>query len=185
MAIMEHVNGTQRGRTPPALPEHTFQDSGVTIKIRKVGPMTQQRLSQQIQKEIPEPPIPIVETELGKEPNPADPAYMAAYAAWEHKAAIELNNRMLQLAALEAEVAIDDRARSEIARKKRHMDLAGIAYADDPRLDAAENERVFFVLYVACASPDDLREFGQVVTQRSIPTEEAVQRHVATFPGDV
>ena len=46
MTIMEHVNGNQAaGRVVPPLPEHTFRDSGITIRIRKVGPTTQQRLA--------------------------------------------------------------------------------------------------------------------------------------------
>lgn len=65
--LLEHVNGTHaRGRVVPPLPEHTFKDSGITIKIRKVGPTTQQRLAQAIMKDHPEPPPPIVDTELGQ-----------------------------------------------------------------------------------------------------------------------
>jgi hypothetical protein len=116
MTIMEHIstNGT-RGRVVPALPEHTFQDSGVTIKIRKVGPTTQQRLAQQIMKELPEPQIPVIETELGPEPNAADPAYIAAKEQWTNDTNRELSERLLLIAALEAEVTIDDAARGHRA----------------------------------------------------------------------
>jgi len=182
--LMEHVNGTQRGRIVPPLPEHTFKDSGITIRIRKVGPTTQQRLAHIIKQEFPAPPVPIVETELGKEPNAADPQYMIDKDAWETQTNTELTNRLLLIAALEAEVMIDDRARAEIARKKRHLALIGIT-EDYPDLTPEENERVFYILHVCAASPEDLGEFGAAVLRRSVPTEEAVQSQIATFQRDL
>lgn len=186
MTIMEHVNGKgQQGRVAPPLPEHTFRDSGITIRIRKVGPTTQQRLAQAIMHETPEPPIPIVETELGKEPNAADPQYLLAKAEWETKTRSELTNRLLLIAALEAEVTIDYDARMEIVRRKRHLHLIGIPHEDRADLTDEENERVFYILNVAAASPEDLGEFGQAVLRRSVPTEEAVQSQIATFSRDL
>ena len=186
MTIMEHVNGKgQQGRFAPPLPEHTFQDSGITIRIRKVGPMTQQRMAQAIQKEIPEPDVPIAQTELGPEPNPADPTYIKAYDAWDRKTTALLSERMMRYAALEAEVTIDDAARAAISRAKRNLALSGAAWESIDGLTEDENDRVFYILHVACATQDDLREFSAAVRTRSVPTEEAVQRHIATFPGDV
>lgn len=188
MTIMEHIstNGVhQRGRVVPALPEHTFKDSGITIKIRKVGPTTQQRLAQQIMRELPEPQPPIIDTELGPEANAADPAYMAAYAAWDRETKVEHSQRLMLIAALECEVVIDDAARQDIARKKRHLKLVGIPYDDNPELTPEENEKVFYILHVAAGTPEDLAEFSAAVLRRSVPTEEAVQAQIATFPGDV
>lgn len=186
MTIMEHVNGKQAAvRVVPPLPEHTFRDSGITIRIRKVGPTTQQRLAQAIMRDMPEPQIPIVDTEAGIEANPADPDYIAAKAAWDTDSRTELTNRMMLIAALEAEVEIDDQARAGIARKKRNLALVGIPYEDKPDLTDAENEKVFYILHIAAATPEDLGEFGTAVLRRSVPTEEAVQAQIATFPGDL
>jgi hypothetical protein len=186
MTIMEHVNGTQqRGRAVRPLPEHTFKDSGITIKIRKVGPTTQQRLAQQIMKEQPEPVVPVIDTELGPEPNAADPTYLAAKAAWDRATSTALNERLLLIAALECEVTIDDTAWADIARKQRHLQLIGIPHADNPELTAEENEKVFYILNVAAATPEDLGEFGAAVMHRSIPTEDAVQAQIATFPDSI
>jgi len=184
--LMEHVNGTrQQGRVVPPLPEHTFKDSGITIKIRKVGPTTQQRLAQAIMKELPEPTPPTVETELGAETNAADPAYLAAMEVWNTQTRNELTQRLLLIAALEAEVTIDDAARADIARKKRHLKLIGIPVEDNPDLTEAENEKVFYILHVAAGTPEDLGEFSQAVMRRSVPTEEAVQSQIATFQRDL
>lgn len=183
MTIMEHVNGT-RGRIAPALPEHTFKDSGITIKIRKVGPTTQQRLAQAIMKELPDPPAPIVETEVGKEANTADPDWLGVCEAKERERKSELTQRLMLIAALEAEVTIDDRAKADIARKRRNMDLAGIPY-HNPALSDEENDKVFYILFIAAATPEDLGEFSQAVLRRSVPTEEAVQAQIATFQRDL
>lgn len=186
MAIMEHVhtNG-QRGRVVPALPQHTFKDTGITIGIRKVGPSTQQSLAMAIMEEMPEPRPPLVETELGPEPNAADPAYIAAREKWNQETRAELTRRLMLIGALEAEVTIDDRARQDIARRKRSLALAKTPYKDNPELTPEENERVFYVLHVAAGSPEDLGEFGEVVLRRSVPTEEAVQKQIATFQRDL
>jgi hypothetical protein len=185
-ALTDHIttNGT-RGRQPPALPEHTFKDSGITIKIRKVGPTTQQRLAQAIMREMPEPVIPMVDTEIGPEPNAADPAYIAAKEKWEQDTRNELTQRLMLIAALESEVTIDERARQDIARKRRHLKLIGIPFEDYPDLTPEENEKVFYILHVAAGTPEDLGEFSQAVLRRSVPTEEAVQAQIATFQRDV
>jgi hypothetical protein len=186
MSIMEHVNGVpQQGRIAPPLPSFTFKDSGITIGIRKVGPTTQQRLAQQIMRDIPEPAIPVVDTEMGAETNPADPAYLAAREAWEQQTRNELTQRLMLIAALEAEVEIDEWAKADIARKKRHLNLVGIPYQDNPDLTREENEKVFYILHVAAATPEDLGDFSQAVLRRSVPTEEAVQSQIATFQRDV
>ena len=186
MTIMEHVNGRhQQGRTAPALPEHTFKDSGITIRIRKVGPTTQQRLAQQIIKDNPEPQPPVVETEVGPEKNEADPEYIEKLAAWNTETRNQLTQRLLLISALEAEVEIDAEAKQDIARKKRHLTVIGIPYEDNPDLTPEENDKVFYILHVAAATPEDLGEFSSAVMRRSVPTEEAVQAQITTFPGDV
>lgn len=186
MTIMEHVNGKgQQGRIAPPLPEHTFKDSGITIRVRKIGPMSQQRMAQAVRKEIPEPEPPLIETELGREPNPADPVYLKLYSEWERTTNNLLSERMLRYAALEAEVTIGDAEKAEIARTRRSLAISGVTIDPIAGLTEAENDRVFYILHIACATPDDMREFSAAVRERSTPTEEAVQRHIATFPGDV
>jgi hypothetical protein len=188
MTIMEHIstNGAgSRGRAVPPLPTHTFKDTGITIRIHKVGPTTQQRLAQAIMKENPEPKPPMIETELGPEPNAADPAYIADKDAWEQQTRRELTERLMLIAALEAEVTIDDQARADIARKQRHLKLIGIPHENNPDLTPDENEKVFYILHVAAGTPEDLGEFSAAVLRRSVPTEEAVQAQIATFQRDL
>jgi hypothetical protein len=182
---MATTNGHAAGRAVPALPQHTFKDSGITIAIRKVGPATQQRIAMKIMQEDPEPKPPMVKTELGEELNPADPAYEYDLRDWQMRTSRLLNDQLMTLAALEAEVEIDDAAREDIRRRQRHLKAVGLSWEPNPELTEEENERVFYILHIACATTDDLAEFGKAITQRSVPTEEAVQRQLATFPGDV
>ncbi len=183
-AIAKHVNGT-RGRAVPALPEHTFKDSGITVRLRKIAPTTQQRFAEQVQKELPKPAPPVVTTELGPEENPADPAYEAALKDWNQQCAVRLNERLFTFACLECDLELDDEARQEIARKKRNLDLAGLLWEPNPRLSDEENDRVFYIQHIACSTTEALGEFYQAITARSTPTEAAVQRHIDSFPGDV
>lgn len=185
MTLTDHIaqNGT-RGRAAPALPEHTFADSGITIRVRKISPATQQRLAMLVQKDYPKPDPPTVKTELGDEPNPADPAYQETLTRWQQQQGLALNDKLMTFAALEAEVAIGPEERAQIARVRRNLELIG-AWQDREGMTPEENEKILYVLHIACASGDDLREFGKVLTERSAPTEEAVRRHVETFPGDL
>jgi hypothetical protein len=183
MALMEHVNGKKPQAS--SLHEHTFKDSGVTVRLHKISPMTQQRLAAAIQEEMPPPAPPTIETELGLEENTADPAYEKAMKEWVQKTSLELNHRMMRLGALMAEVAIGEEEKRQIANMRRFLTSQGITFVDADGLTQDENDRVLYVLHIACASPEDLGEYGRALLRRSVPTEEAVREHIATFPRDV
>jgi hypothetical protein len=172
-------NGHVKGRAVPPLPEHTFKDSGITVRLRKIAPTTQTALALQIQREIPKPAPPVVDTDLGLEENAADPAYEKRLKEWERECSMELNRRLFKLACLECEVEVDH---EDVARKQAHFRAIGLEWDDDPRLSAEENARVFYIQHIACATTDDMSEFYQAITRRSQPTEEAVERHIQTFP---
>lgn len=176
------VNGHHpKGRVVPALPSHTFRDSGITVQFYRIGPMTRQQISLQVQRDTPKPPPPIVETELGPEPNEADPDYERQLRGWESACTQELNMRLLKIAALNTICDLDAGA---IARAKRNLALAKTPWEDDPSLTDEENDRVCYIFHVAIATQDDLEEFGASILTRSQPTEAAVQAHIDSFPSD-
>jgi hypothetical protein len=182
-------NGHAKGRAVPALPSHTFQDTGITVRLRKLSPMTNQRLSEAIRREFPPPEPPTYEVEYGdqkvREINDADPTYVARYQRWEQDAARIFNERLLKLVCLDAvEVEIGETERTEIERKKRSLSRVGAAWEDDPTLDEDENLRYFYVQHCCFGSGDDMRELYAAVNMRSQPTEAAVQAHIETFSGD-
>lgn len=182
MTTIEQTNGHVKGRAVPLLPLHTFQDSGITVGIRKIAPSTQQRLHDLILREHPKPMPPTVETDLGPEENAADPDYLVRLGEWKNNVNRALNARMFKLACLECEVEVDT---EEVKRKQAHFRAIGLDWDDDPKLSPEQNAKLFYIQHIACATTDDMKEFYAAVTQRSTPTEEAVARHIDTFRGDV
>ncbi len=179
--ILERTNGhQQKGRTVPPLPQFTFKDSGITVQFYRIGPMTRQQISLQVQRDIPKPPPPIVQTEIGPEENEADPDYEKQLRAWEAACTQELNLRLLKIAALNTVCDVDTAA---VARVKRNLAAAKTPWEDDTALADEDNDRICYILHVAIATQEDLEEFGTAILTRSQPTEAAVQAHIDSFPG--
>jgi len=193
MATTDTQNGRSRGRVAPAIPLHTFADSGIVVKLHKLSPMTSQDIILQVQREMaaekPKPPIYEIDYGKGKieEPNYSHPVYVARLAEWDQAVNREANDRLFRLAALAAvELSGDLAWRDEVARKKRLLKVtAKLEWRDDPDLEPEENDQIFYVKHICCASPDDVKEFYAAISQRSQPTEAAVEAHKASFSGDV
>jgi hypothetical protein len=185
-----------RGRAVPAYARHTFADSGISVSLRKIGPSTLQSVANGIRKEakaypighehkFPEPPVQIVDIagERSEEINPNDPDYQAKLDQWGNWAMGEINTRLLHLAA--ADAVIPDAPPEEIAeeaqRVRRSLARAGAAVDDLPGYTAEEADRIVWVQHVCIASPEDLKEFYEAITQRSAVTEEAIDDVTATF----
>lgn len=190
--LQTHINGRIRGRAVPELPAHTFKDSGITVRLHKLSPMTSQEIISQVRRELKdeEPLPPLVEVDYGAgkitEPHKGHPVYQERLAAWEAKVNQTANDRLFKLACLDAvELAIGDAERAAIERKKRFLKIAAhVEWHDDPELLPEENERWFYITHIACGSPDDIQEFYNAIATRSQPTEAAVEAHKASFPGD-
>lgn len=184
--MTEVRNGHVKGRAVPALPKITFS-SGYSVSVRRLPPMTQQRLAESIQRMdtvrgITRPAVPKVVTELGVEENTADPDYQAALVLWENAIKLEFNDRLLTLVCLDSvDVPVTDDIRQAIARKRRYLTKAG-AWQDDPDLEPDENDRVLFMLHIAAARGEDLQLLYRAVVELSEPTPEVVEQHIETFP---
>ena len=191
--LATHINGRLKGRATPELPAFTFKDSGVTVRLHKLSPMTAQEVVSQARREMAseEPQPPMVEVDYGNgkvtEPHRGHPVYVERHADWEARVQSLANERLFRLACLDAiEVEIGETEKHAIERKKRYLRIAArIDHEDDPLLTPEENEQLFFITHIACATPDDLREFYQAIIMRSQPTEAAIEAHKASFPGDV
>lgn len=191
--LSDRINGRVRGRAVPDLQQHTFQDSGVTVRLHKLSPMTSQEIVTQVERELrdekPEPPI--VEVDYGngkvKQPHTGHPVYVEMLKAWKQKVNEVANDRLFRLACLDAvEMTIGDEERAEIARKKRLLKIAArLEWENDPDLTDDENDQLFYVKHIAIRSPEDTKEFYEAIATRSQPTEAAIEQHKASFPGDV
>jgi hypothetical protein len=193
MTTTDTQNGRQRPRAVPAVPTHTFRDSGITVKLHKLSPMTSQELIANVRRELadtkPEPPL--FEQDYGRgkieEPNVGHPVYQRLLSEWEASVNKLANDRLFRLACLVAvEVEMTPEVQAEIARKKRLFRLAArLEWHDDPELEPFENDQIFYVTHICCASPDDVQEFYQAIALRSQPTEAAIEQHKQSFRSDV
>lgn len=193
MSTTDTQNGRAKGRVAPAVPLHTFQDSGITVRLHKLSPMTSQAIVLQVRSEMDDskPRPPIFEVDYGKgkidEPNYSHPGYVKRIEEWEAAVNSEANDRLFRTAALVAvEIIGDDTWRDEVKRHKRLLKLtAKLDWYDDPSLEPEENDQIYYIKHIAFASPDDAKEFYKAITQRSQPTEAAVEAHKQSFQGDV
>lgn len=192
MATTDTQNGRKRGRDVPELPTHTFADSGVTVNLHKLSPMTSQRIIEAARRELSreEPEPPMFEQDYGNgkvmEPNRGHPIYVDRLQRWEQKVNKLANERLFKLACLDAiEVTIGSEEQEAIARKKRHLTVVGVDWQPDPNMTDEENDRWFYIEQIACASPEDVQEFYQAIAMRSQPNREAVDRYKAGFQGDI
>lgn len=187
------INGRARGRAVPSLPTHTFKDSGITVRLHKLSPLTSQEIIATVRRELkgtePQPPLAEVDYGNGKvtEPNKLHPVYVEQLKEWTNKVNAEVNERLFRIACLIAvECDINDTWREYVKQRRRLLRIAGkIDIVDDPELTQDENDQIFYVSHIACASPEDMQEFYMAIIARSQPTEAAVELHKDSFPGDV
>lgn len=117
------------------------------------------------------------------EPNPHDPDYSAAQQAWAKQVALAAQDRWLVYAALDAVVCEIDQ--DAVVRKERALQLTGQPIWAPAEATPGEIAQVLYVTKICITTTDDLREFIAAVTQRSLPSEEGIAAHVATFQGNV
>jgi hypothetical protein len=170
--IQEQANGRLKGRGVPALPQFTFPDSGIAVGLRRLAPDTQDQITRALMRETPAPPIPVVETELGEEPNPADPDYQQALSIYMQHIGMEASTKMFELAMRRIEVEVDQAA---VDRYKE--DMAAIGIALDPDLD----DRAIYIRCICISSTIDLAAMLAYLQRRSMPTEVAVQEYLDSF----
>lgn len=159
-------NGT-KGRAVAPLPTFTFQDTGITVQIRKVSPS----IGTEIRKAFPPPKPPIHKVEIGgqivEEANEADPDYERVYQEWglmvEAKAARLYIKRGVEC---EVDKAAVDAVRADMAAEG--MTLEG-------------DDKYIYIRYICIGTEDDYQELLMAITRRSQPTEVAVAEAVETF----
>lgn len=169
-----------KGRTVPPLPEHTFKDTGITVNIRRLSPLTADEVTKAIRKERPVPKAPenLVDYGDGKkvpEPNTADPAYIVevnAYNAWLNE---EVGKRLMHLIIHRAVVCDVDA--DAVAALRADLADIGVTLEDD--------DKTVYVQHICVGTMDDLEELRQAVMERSQPTEKEIQANLDSFRGDV
>ncbi len=191
------LNGTvrQRGRSVPSAMTYTFKDTGITVQMHRISPMTIQHLSAAILKECkalppehehayPQPPVQMVEVGGGK-PIPQvhddDPDYLRKLAEWQAWSSNETSERMLRMMAIDYLIVDDTEIRPRVEQVRRMLRREGVPL-DEPMGDDYTQEdrnRIIYLRHVCLGSAEDLSEFSRFLSQRTQPSEEAIQDAVA------
>lgn len=177
------TNGHQKGRKVPELPTYTFAVTGVEVKIRRLGPFTMDEIRKSLKKQRKPPEVPTVVVEVGdarvrlSEPNPGDPDYRRAVEEYNLWISTTIGEKMMDLM---VNYCILCTVEEDIVTEKRAL-LAMI----DPTINEEYSDREVYVQHYLLGTTDELESVQNFILGRSMPTEEAVQEHIDTFPGDV
>lgn len=158
--------------------KHTFQDTGITVSIRKVSPLLLNELRRRNPE--PQPPKNLVDYGDGKkvlEENRADPDYMAALD--KHAQELELKMRMLLI----RWGVVYELTAQDLEQVKQLKEFWQTEYQQE--LEGTDLE--VFISYIAIGTVEDLEELTNAIMRRSQPTPaaegEAAQRYKSPVPG--
>lgn len=155
-----------------ALTEITLPDSGATVRVKRISPMSLMAIEQA----YPDPKPPLQEVDYGNgklrhERNPLDPAYQDELAAHQRKKSLLVLKAFIRLG---VEVALDAQA---VAAYRSEMKDLGV--------DLDPDDKYVYVAFILCVSNLDLETLRAVIEGASLPTEKAVAEKLATFQGDL
>lgn len=194
----------KKGRKVQDLPEFTFPDSGVTVRVRRIGPWTLDQIAQSMRLLKKSPPVPMNQVpdqydDLGNvktyrfEPNDADPKYKQDLHEYEQWVQMAAGYRLLD-AIISSCVVVDrdDLDKEEIEAHRRALLLTGPSDEDDvelaerhrKKIEAMPDEEVF-VRCVCMQTNEDMTALQQFVTSHSMPTPAQIEQQVDSFRPEV
>jgi hypothetical protein len=174
----------KNGRTPPpeVLYDHTFQDTGRSVQIRKVSSLLRQETRRQVTQAVgfeePQPPTSTVDYGDGSVtiPNYAHPIYQDLKRDWNARVNEETGLRLKRLAIRRGVVCEVDHA--AVASVRADMAAEGIDLA-------GFDDHYVYVAFVCVGSDDDWTDLLKAIFERSSPQEAAIQAHIAGFQPDL
>lgn len=155
-----------------ALTEITLPDSGATVRVKRISPMSIMAIEQA----YPDPKPPLQEVDYGggklrHERNPLDPAYQDELAAHQRKKSLLVLKAFIRLG---VECDIDAQALAAY-----RADMQAMEIALDP------DDKFIYVAHILCQTNNDLMALRNFIEGQSVPTEKAVAEKLATFQGDL
>ena len=193
----------RRGRVTPPLRAVLFETTGVTLYTRRMGPTTRRELAALVRQQWrasddpferePQPPLPplpapqpgvIVDAGM-REPNRADPDYIAAHAAWEDRLSAAVGAAWLRYAAQAlVEVTIDH---DHLERVRRARRLAGLELSDHPDYTQDEHDRYDYLFYCVWSEADgaEMGMLRRALFEATYPTESEVADALASFRAEL
>lgn len=155
-----------------ALTEITLPDSGATVRVKRISPMSIMAIEQA----YPDPKPPLQEVDYGSgklrhERNPLDPAYQEELATHQTKKSLLVLKAFIRLG---VECEID----AQVLAAYR-ADMQAMEIALDP------DDKYVYVAHILCQTNNDLMALRNYIEGQSVPTEKAVAEKLATFQGDL
>lgn len=177
------TNGHSKGRKVPALPTYFFSSAGVEVRVRRLGPFTMDDIRKSLLKQRKRPVPPTFPVEVGEmrvkmnEPNPNHPAYLQEVREYDNWLRTATGEKMLDLMVNYSIVCEVDPA---VVEDKRAL-LAMI----DPALNEEYSDKEVYIRHHLLTSQEDIEGIQTFIMGQSMPTQEAVEEHIESFPGDV
>lgn len=166
---------SEQNGSDPKLFDHTFTDTGYTVKLRKVSPTLIQDIRLAYLKTKPDVPLSDpIETPgpmKGKQEElPDDPTYQKQLADWLRM----VNNKITEMQIERAVVEI-----MSPGWEAQVAEIRGFLEGLDVYLPASD--KVLWVTRIAAGTDADLQELADAIQRRSHPTEEVIAAATETF----
>ncbi len=159
----------------------TFEDTGITVQIRKVSPL----LIMEVQKAMPVPKPPMQEVVYGdpndpgakkvKEPNETHPDYMAAIEKYNMDLEQMVRKFMISRGVV---ITLDEEQKADVKELREE-------WKEEFGVELNGNDKFLFISYVAIGTDADMEELMDVIMRRSQPTEAEMSSVKAGFQGKI
>jgi len=167
---------------PGEVTSFTVPDTQVQIPVRKVSYALLQEVQTSERRKFPAPQPPVNEVDYGdglvKEPNLADPDYLAALKAHDDELNARLERvtrRLLIKRGVTPFLDWDEEKQAQVDALRQEM-------REDFGTEIEEkDDKVAWVVFIALGSMEDWGDFITFLTRRSLPTEEAIQEQIRKF----
>ena len=169
-------------RAVPPLLNHTFQDTGMTVQLRKLSPFLQDDVTTTLRKAdraagtYPMPPI-VAGVEGKLEANDSDPDYQKAAYKYEVELRPRVQEKLMSLAIVRGIVfEFGEPEQAMVKELRQQMSDLGIVTETDV------SDRELYITRICCGSKEDIRELYDAMFKRTVPTSAEVDDQKATFP---
>lgn len=150
-----------------------FQDTGITIQIRKVSPL----LAVDVDASIPRPTPPLNKVDYGDgrgevmEPNLSDPSYLKALEARQ----TEVGMAVIRATILRSVIINGAEWKDEVEEYRKFIqETTGAPLAE-------ANDLYVYITRICTGSQDDLNDLITAITTRSQPTPEEIAKAKDSF----
>ena len=157
----------------------TFEDTGITVQIRKVSPL----LIMEVQKAMPVPKPPMQEVVYGdpgdpgakrvQEPNEAHPDYLTDIDAYNMELEMKVRKFMIMRGVV---INLTDDQKQEVKELRKE-------WKEEFGVELGGTDKLLYISYIAIGTDSDMEELMDVIMRRSQPTEAGMSDVKAGFQG--